>query len=156
MTMKKLIYQLSIAILFLSGLSKSANAQTVPAFKQNNPWKDSQLILPETLADQLNSGKKVKIYNIGVVQDIKGAINVGAASDKENLENLKKAVKDLPKDEVIVFYCGCCPIGRCPNIRPAFELLTAQKFTKIRLLNLPDNIKIDWIDKGYPLKEVQK
>ncbi|WP_199233806.1 rhodanese-like domain-containing protein [Pedobacter sp. HMWF019] len=100
----------------------------------------------------INRKENVKIYNIGVVENIKGAVNIGGASKPENLEKFRKTLKDLPKKQTIVIYCGCCPMGKCPNIRPAFNLLSAEKFTNIKLLELPDNIKIDWIDKGYPIE----
>jgi thiosulfate/3-mercaptopyruvate sulfurtransferase len=35
-----------------------------------------------------------------------------------------------------------------PNIRPAFKLLTEMEFTHFKLLNLPHNLKTDWIDRG--------
>lgn len=152
--MNKILLKLSFFSLFLFGLYATSNAQFKSPVDQ--PWKSSQLIMPETLNNMISAGKKVKIYNIGVVQDIKGAVNFGAASSKENLENFKKAVKDLPKNEFIVFYCGCCPMDVCPNIRPAFKMLTEQQFTNIHLLNLPVNVKTDWVDKGYPLNEEAK
>ena len=78
---------------------------------------------------------------------------MGAASEKENLERFKKALKALPKTSLVVVYCGCCPMERCPNVRPAFQALQSAGFTNARLLNLPTNIKVDWINKGYPMEE---
>ncbi len=43
-----------------------------------------------------------------------------------------------------------CTIANCPNIRPAFSLLNEMKFTNHKLLDIPKNIKVDWIDKGFP------
>jgi thiosulfate/3-mercaptopyruvate sulfurtransferase len=51
----------------------------------------------------------------------------------------------------VVIYCGCCPFSRCPNVRPAFELLKEMKFTMPRLLNLPHSLNDDWVSKGYPM-----
>ena len=62
----------------------------------------------------------------------------------------KEQLKKLPKNKRVVIYCGCCPFEHCPNVRPAIQLLKQMKFTNYRLLDLPKNIKIDWIDKGYP------
>jgi hypothetical protein len=59
----------------------------------------------------------------------------------------------LPKDANIVIYCGCCPFVKCPNIRPAFTLLNKMGFKKHKLLNLSHNVKTDWIDKGYPVRD---
>ena len=140
-----------IVLLFTSGTSLSF-AQVSKPFLQSNPWKEDQLIAPATLANMINKKEDVGVYNIGVVQNIKGATNVGAASDAENLEKLKEILKTVPKNKSIVIYCGCCPMGKCPNIRPAFKALVDQKFTNVHLLDLPTNIKIDWIDKGYPVE----
>lgn len=143
----------TIVVLFsLLSVSVISCAQTVKTSLQNNPWAEDQLLQPEKLADMISKKENVKIYNIGVVENIKGAVNIGGASKTENLEKFRKALKGLPKKQAIVIYCGCCPMGKCPNIRPAFKLLTEEKFTNIKLLDLPDNIKIDWIDKGYPIE----
>lgn len=123
--------------------------------KVSDPWSKAQLIQPSTLAAIIKNPKAVKpkIYNIGVVEDIKGAINMGAANEKENLERFKKAISKLPKNTQLIVYCGCCPFDRCPNIRPAFKALQSAGLTQARLLNLPTNIKVDWINKGYPLNK---
>ena len=52
---------------------------------------------------------------------------------------------------MVVVYCGCCPFEHCPNIRPAMAVLKEMNFTDYYLLNLLRNIKINWIDKGYPV-----
>ena len=52
----------------------------------------------------------------------------------------------------MIIYCGCCPFRRCPNVRPAFELLKKMKFTNAKLLNLPTSLNDDWISKGYPME----
>lgn len=131
-----------------------SQAQVLPssgATLQKNTWTASQLMKPESLVKMIRAGQKIKIYNIGVVQDIKGAVNMGAASEKENLERFAKALKGIPSNAALVVYCGCCPMDKCPNIRPAFQLLNDLKFKNARLLELPVNVKTDWIDKGYPL-----
>jgi rhodanese-related sulfurtransferase len=92
------------------------------------------------------------IFNIGPVQQIKGAIAIGPATKPDNLEKLKQQLAKLPKDKEVIIYCGCCPYSRCPNVRPAFELLQKLKFKNAKLLNLPSNLNDDWISKGYPLE----
>jgi hypothetical protein len=62
-------------------------------------------------------------------------------------------LEKLPKDASIVVYCGCCPYRSCPNVRPAFNLLNSMGFKNHKLLDLPQNIKVDWIDHGYPVME---
>ena len=121
----------------------------------NEPWTSSQLMEPSDLAKQLADGNKNKIiiFSIGPSGTIKGAIDIGAAHESGNLEKLRSELKKLPNNTNVVIYCGCCPYNHCPNIRPAFKLLNEMKFVKGKLLNLPNNLKADWIDKGYPMSE---
>ena len=143
------IFSLSLIVIALVALSfKSVTTQ-------NEPWKKTQIIEPATLAAILNDPKAKQpiIYSIGPGADIKGSIELGAAQEKENLSNLKAALFKLDKNTEIVLLCGCCPFEHCPNIRPAFELLNQMKFTNHKLLNLPHNLKVDWIDKGYPMNK---
>ncbi len=130
---------------------QEAKAQINPLEK--DPWSKNQLIEPATLASIINNpnAQKPLIFNIGVAEDIKGAKNMDAASKKENLASFKKTLSKVPKNTAIVIYCGCCPFNKCPNIRPAFKLLLEMRFTHASLLNLPLNLKTDWIDKGFPL-----
>lgn len=128
---------------------------SVTAFnkKQTEPWTPDQLMEPEKLAAIINDPAAVKplIISIGPVDLIKGAIKTGPAKEKENLKDLKKLLSKEDKTRTIVIYCGCCPFKDCPNIRPAFSLLNEMKFTNHKLLNLPRNLKIDWINHGYPM-----
>jgi len=127
----------------------------VSAQGQNDPWTPQQLLAPADLAKVLNNPKSPQpiVYCIGMDAVIKGSINVGPAMKAENLNNLKQKLNKLPKNSQIVVYCGCCPFSRCPNIRPAMKLLQDMQFTNYKLLNLPQNVKVDWIDKGYPMSE---
>lgn len=123
--------------------------------KTNELWTKNQLMDPADLAKILNDSKSKKplIYSIGFGGNIKGSIEMGAAKDDENLEKFKGVLQKLPKDADIVIYCGCCPFEHCPNVRPAFKLLNEMHFTNHKLLNLSHNLKVDWIDKGYPMNE---
>jgi thiosulfate/3-mercaptopyruvate sulfurtransferase len=116
------------------------------------PWTSKQLMAPADLASILNNpnAQRPIIYSVGPGALIKGSIDLGPASEKENLEKLKQALSRLPKNADIVVYCGCCPFERCPNIRPAFNLLNEMKFSHAKLLNLEHNIRTDWVSKGYP------
>lgn len=118
-----------------------------------NPWSQKQLLQPAELAAKLNSSKGAKpvIFNIGVVENIKNAKKIGAAREEANLAKFKQELSKLPKNSMVVVYCGCCPFDKCPNIRPAMKLLNDSKFTNAFLLNLPTNLKTDWVNKGYPL-----
>jgi len=137
---------LAAAILFSS--TSRALAQS------DEPWTDKQLKDPAVLAAAITDSKAPRpvIFNVGPVQQIKGAIAIGPASKPDNLEKLKQQLAKLPKDKEVIIYCGCCPFRRCPNVRPAFELLQKLKFKNAKLLNLPTSLNDDWISKGYPME----
>lgn len=149
--MKKII----LSVLFTLGVISYTQAQnnTNQSLDKRDNWTQKDLIEPSALAAILANpkAKQPLIYNIGVVENIKGAKNFGAASEKENLERLRKTLAGLPKTSFVVVYCGCCPFSRCPNIRPAVAMLKTMGFTNGKLLNIPTNLKQNWIDKGYPL-----
>ncbi len=119
------------------------------------PWTSAQLLAPAELAKTLNTPDAPQpfIYCIGPSAVIPNSVDIGSTVEKANLDKLKKAVENLPKDASIVIYCGCCPYSRCPNVRPAFNLLNQMQFKNHKLLDLPTNIKVDWIDHGYPVSE---
>ncbi len=127
----------------------------VSAQDQNDPWTPQQLLAPADLAKVLNNPKAPQpiIYSIGMQAIIKNSIDIGPTMRVENMNTLKLKLNKLPKNSQIVIYCGCCPFSRCPNIRPAMALLKSMQFTNYKLLNLPQNVKVDWIDLGYPMSE---
>jgi thiosulfate/3-mercaptopyruvate sulfurtransferase len=141
---------------FLIALTLIVSSLVFSSFKQqqkDEPWTQQQLLEPADLAKTLNDPKAAKpyIYSIGIGANIKGSVDIGPVNEKENLNKFKEQLGKLPKDANIVIYCGCCPFEHCPNIRPAFKLLNEMKFTNQKLLNLQHNIKMDWIDKGFPI-----
>lgn len=145
-----------IQILLLVAVTIITNALTLQSCQgQSDPWTQQQLLSPADLANTLNNSKASKplIFSIGMQAIIKGSIDIGPAMMAENINTMKQKLEKLPKNTSIVVYCGCCPFSRCPNIRPAMELLKNMQFTNYKLLNLPQNVKVDWIDKGYPLSE---
>jgi len=139
---KKLLSFLPIVIIIFASFN----------LKQTEPWKPSQLMPPADLAAIINSKTDAKplIISIGPDALVVGSVDIGPANDKGNLDKLKQLLAKEKKDRSIVIYCGCCPFEHCPNIRPAFTLLNEMKFTNQKLLSLQHNIKIDWINKGYP------
>jgi thiosulfate/3-mercaptopyruvate sulfurtransferase len=143
-----------VFLLFTAATSMFASCQ-ISAQGQNDPWTAQQLLAPADLAKVLNDPKALQptVYCIGMDAIIKGSVDVGPAMMPENLNTLKQKVSKLPKNASIVVYCGCCPFSRCPNIRPAMKLLKDMQFTNYKLLNLPQNVKVDWMDKGYPVSE---
>ncbi|MES2807685.1 MAG: rhodanese-like domain-containing protein [Bacteroidota bacterium] len=145
-------YLLILTVVLTTALT--VNAQTSPkplATLNKYPWTENDLLAPEVLAADIKNGKTPLIYNIGVVEDIKGARNIGAASHAEAIDKLKAEVVKLPKHTTLIIYCGCCPFTRCPNAQPAFNTLKGLGFTNVKLLNLPENLKTNWISKGFPL-----
>ena len=144
--MKKIKYRIQIAVLLLLLIAVAFNK------KQTEPWRPDQLMAPKDLAAIINSSTELKplIINVGPSGLIKDAVDIGPAHEKENLNKLKELLSKEKNDREIVIYCGCCPYKNCPNIRPAFSLLNSMKFTRHKLLDLPHNIKMDWINKDYP------
>ncbi len=151
--MKSIFY----IILFSISTTSISLAQTTLNINQTldkkDNWTQKDLIEPSALSAIIANPKanQPQIFNIGVVDNIKGAINMGGVSEKENLGKFKTALSKLPKSTFLVVYCGCCPFERCPNIRPAVNLLKTMGFTNAKLLNLPTNLKQNWIDKGFPI-----
>ena len=124
-----------------------------PAYGQDNQVPGMQYIEPLELATLLESPgtDNLLILNTGPVDDIKGAMNIGAVSEPKRLKKLKKLLQKVPKDKEIIIYCGCCPLAGCPNIQPAYDLLSTMNFTNYKVLRLQEDLKVDWIDKGYPM-----
>ena len=122
-------------------------------------WQAGQLVGPEQLSRTLADPKSSKplilcvgpniLYRSG---HILGAVRLGPASQPEGLESLQKQVQSLSRTQEIVLYCGCCPWQHCPNVRPAFNLLRKLGFTNAKVLHLPNSLKQDWTDKGYPIQ----
>jgi thiosulfate/3-mercaptopyruvate sulfurtransferase len=126
------------------------------AFAQKaEPWTTNQLLEPADLAAMMNqpSGHPPLMVCVGPSGPIKGSVETGPVNDKKNLEKLRSLLSKENRDRDIIIYCGCCPFEHCPNVRPAFALLNDMHFTHARLLNLSHNIKQDWIDPGYPVKD---
>jgi thiosulfate/3-mercaptopyruvate sulfurtransferase len=130
----------------------SSVSQALP--QSDEPWTVKQLKDPAALAATLADAKAPQpvIFNIGPVQQIKGAVAIGPVKAQANLDKFKQQLAKLPKEKEVIIYCGCCPYSRCPNVRPAFELLQKMKFKNGKLLNLPSNLNDDWISKGYPME----
>ena len=118
---------------------------------QKTGWSKDQLMKPLELAMNLKSEKDIPIIIcVGPGANIPHSIDVGTTKDDTNIEKLKTQLSNLPKDMKVVVYCGCCPFEYCPNVKPAMDVLKALSFTNYFLLDLPNNLKKDWIDKGYP------
>jgi hypothetical protein len=116
----------------------------------------SALIQPAALVDELKAGQQPTILQVGFSvlyqqAHIPGAVYAGPGNNEEGIDNLKTRAKALDKSKELVIYCGCCPWEKCPNIAAAWKELTAEGFTKLKVLYLPSNFGEDWADKGYPV-----
>jgi len=103
-----------------------------------------------------SSGEKPLVLQVGshvlyAEAHVPGSEYVGAAGTSTGLQALRERVSSLKKNQVIVLYCGCCPWGKCPNIRPAYQELKALGFTQVKALYLANNFGTDWVTKGYPV-----
>src|SRR6267378_2478787 len=120
-----------------------------------DPWPKSDLIEPAALARELESVKPPVVLGVAFPvlyrsKHILHAIDAGPGSKPEGIETLKKAVAGRPKDADLVIYCGCCPMVKCPNVRPAYRTLKEMGFTHVRVLDIPTNMQADWYSKNYP------
>jgi len=129
-----------------------------PAFLQadSDPWTKAQTVQPADLEKELGNSKSAptvvfvgfkRLYSAG---HIKGAQYHGTAGSEEGLKELTTWAAGLPRSTNLVIYCGCCPLERCPNIRPAFKALQGLGFKNLRVLLLPQDFATDWAGKGLP------
>lgn len=125
-----------------------------------DPWAAAQTVAPGDLANELHAERDpaLTIIYVGVRTlysgaHIPGATFHGPGSTEQGIADLKKFASTLPKNSNVVIYCGCCPLDRCPNLRPAFSALRDLGFTHLRVLILPTSFAADWIEKGYPVEK---
>lgn len=149
--MKKRFNQLALllipaALLLVAALGVS---------QQLEPWRMDQLLSPADLAATIADSTREQpvIVSVGPSAVIPKSMEIGPANEANNLKTLEAHLAKLSKEKTVVLYCGCCPFNKCPNIRPAFTLLNTMGFKNHKLLNLPRNVKADWIDAGYPVSE---
>jgi thiosulfate/3-mercaptopyruvate sulfurtransferase len=122
------------------------------------PWPPAEVIHPEDLAKQIqDKGNAPAVFQVGFAnlyksKHVPGSVYAGPGNKEEGLAELKKAVAGVPKDRQIVLYCGCCPWDHCPNMKPAYSLLRSRGYTKIKVVEIPNNFAKDWIEKGLPVE----
>jgi thiosulfate/3-mercaptopyruvate sulfurtransferase len=138
--------------------SSVAQGLPVPAVQASDPWTSAQLVKPEDLAALLKgpAAKRPLLFHVGFKAlykegSIPGSTYVGPCSSAQGLAALKGAVAKLPRDRGIVVYCGCCPWGDCPNMRPAYQALRTMGFKNASALYVVKNLDTDWVAKGYPI-----
>lgn len=160
--MKKIILIVMIAIVGVQcgqeeqGETSAQEKQSESTKEVDNgePWAEDQLLDPAILAATLEDEEKDNPYVFSLFYGgIEHSETFGPVRDKENLAKLRERLEDIPRDAEVVVYCGCCPFKDCPNVRPGFALLNEMGFSNHKLLNLSENLKVDWIEKGYPTQE---
>jgi hypothetical protein len=119
-----------------------------------DPWTEDEIIQPAELAKRMAGAAPaivcVAFPTLYKQRHIRGAKFAGPGGKPAGIKELEAAAAAIAKDSEVVIYCGCCPMKDCPNIRPAYEALKRLGFTKVRVLNIPNNLHNDWITKGYP------
>ena len=130
---------------------------TALAFAQSeaDPWPVTELMKPEALAKAVQSPHPPLVVSVAFPvlyrnRHILHAIDANAGSKPEGIETLHKVLASTSKDADLVIYCGCCPMTKCPNVRPAYKALKEMGFTHVRVLEIPTNMHDDWYSKEYP------
>lgn len=123
--------------------------------QQKEPWTAEQLMDPADLAAILTNPQAPQplVISVAPAAVIRNSVDIGPGEQSSNLQKLRSRLQNTSKEEAIVIYCGCCPFDKCPNIRPAFTLLNEMRFKNHRLLNITQNLKVNWIDRGYPVND---
>jgi thiosulfate/3-mercaptopyruvate sulfurtransferase len=126
--------------------------------KASEPRTAAQIVQPADLARELTDkvGMPPTILYVGFRSlfpggHVPGAVYHGTASTEQGLAELKNWADSLPRSTNLVIYCGCCPLEKCPNIRPAFTALDGMGFKNLRVLILPISFAADWAGKGFPI-----
>ena len=134
---------------------------SLAACAQSNPWTDAQTVQAADLNKELaNANTAPTVLFVGFSRlftagHIKGAQFHGSGGSAEGVAQIRVWAATLPKSTNLVIYCGCCPMERCPNVRPAFMVLREMGFSKVRVLILPTDFAKDWAEKGFPYDKAQ-
>ena len=106
---------------------------------------------PSDLNNRILTKKNVPvILNVSELKHtpIKGSIHIGDMLD-HSYADLKLALGSTPKNKEILVYCGCCSLEYCERVEKAFDLLRANGYTNVKVLNLIVGFDPDWKGKGY-------
>jgi len=130
-------------------------AGTVVSYSQTPLWSKEQLMPTKDLAEKINTNAKDKplVLNVGPMELIKGAVDVGRATSVTGIEKIKSTLAMENKNRTVVVYCGCCSYASCPNIKPAYDAVISAGFKNAKVLELPEGIKPDWVAKDYPMEQ---
>ena len=145
-----------VAIFLAAGLASSRGGAAA-----SDPWTERETVRPAQLAAELQQEKDphpVVIY-VGMKvlyqgAHIPGALYFGGGATSDGIAALRKYAASLPKNSDVVLYCGCCPLEKCPNLRPAFSAMKEFGLARLRVLLLPNSFNADWVENGYPIQKV--
>jgi thiosulfate/3-mercaptopyruvate sulfurtransferase len=149
----------------LFGAILAASVVVVGSLRANpeEPWTGKQTVQVAAFAKELQQERDPypTVIYVGVKAlyegaHIPGAVFYGPGSTEQGLSELKRFAATLPKNSDVVLYCGCCPLEKCPNLRPAFVALKESGFARLRVLILPTNFNTDWVEKRFPVHKGEK
>jgi len=144
------------------GMVRPLIARQDQAAHPNDPWDEAEAMPPADLVQLLGDVTPAPavvyvgfrpLYRPG---HIPGAPLHGPTSDPQGLEDLRRWAERISRSTMVVIYCGCCPIDKCPNVRPAFTLLKTMGFTNLHVLRLTTSFATDWVEKGFPVEATSK
>ena len=149
---------LVLSVVLLAALAGQGSAQFLSS---TPPPGSADLVQPADLVRLLaSSDAKPAMFYVGPrflfgQAHIRGSEFIGPASTSDGLDALRRRVAAMPKNSVIVLYCGCCPWDHCPNVTPAFHELRNLGFTRVKVLYMATSFGADWVDKGFPFDRGQ-
>lgn len=122
------------------------------------PWPADRVVRAKDFASELaTANPKPTIVHVGPNVLFKrghvpGAVHGGEAGDPAGLQAIADLLAPLPRTSDLVLYCGCCPYEHCQNIRPAYAKAVELGFQRVRVIDLPTSLKVDWTDQGLALE----
>jgi hypothetical protein len=158
--LRAILTVLGIVVLIPIAIALPGHRSAASEDNPSDPWTAAQTVTPSALAAELKQAHPPAVVYVGVHTlylgaHVPGATFHGPGSTAKGIAELKSYAEKLPRDSELVLYCGCCPLERCPNIRPAFSALKEMGFTHLRVLILPTSFAADWVEKGYPVEKGQ-
>lgn len=146
-----------------SRAAAATDSVPLPRLRPDDPWKPGGVLtanaLRRTLEAKGKAGPVLLHVGFGVLYrggHIPGSEFAGPGSKLEGVNAINLALRDVPRERTVIIYCGCCPWGDCPNLRPAYRAAEKLGFKDVRVLYLPRSLKQDWIDKGYGVEQTLK
>jgi len=148
---------LVFAFVFIPSQLRSQFAPTPATSALSIP--EAKWLKPEALLQlqQIKGAENPLILQVGsrmlfAQAHIPGSEYAGPGSQPAGIQQLQNRVNALSRKKLIVLYCGCCPLSRCPNLGPAYAKLSEMGFTNVKVLYLANNFGSDWADKGFPVE----